>query len=200
MMECNKSLTIASCYETEKLPLYNAQEPLLFSNQQNKWTCNMSVRSFAAGGILIGMVDQVIFVGTVIFMSKRWGEEPHPENNWDAFLYIIFLMLSRVDILTAISITIILKLTDKNVVRNLMGKEWTPQRAISAEHHFLAGILLGSFCIWIFVVIWTPLPLPMIAELTGIVAIDLVLFYFVIRYLAVWRCGDDALEVPANRK
>jgi hypothetical protein len=201
IMEINQRLHAASCYETERLSMEEAKLPLLSSPQPNKWIQKISLRSFVVAGILVGIVDQAISVGSVIFMSKRWGTEPHPKTSWDMFLYIILSMLSRMDILmvAALSIAALIKLTERKFLQNLMGDQWTPQKAVRMECVFLAGIVLGSFFIWILVGMWMPLPFSTLVELSGVVVIDLLLFYYVIRCLFAWRDDEnDPDDDPEN--
>jgi hypothetical protein len=178
-----------------------AKQPLLSSPQPNKWIQKMSLRSFVVAGILVGIVDQTVSVGTVIFMSKRWGTEPHPKTSWDMFLYIVLSMLSRVDILmvAALSIAVLVKLTERKFLQKYMGDHWTPEEALRMESVFLAGVVLGSFLIWILVGMCTRLPFSTLVELSGVVVIDLILFYCVIRWLFLLRDDENAFcDDPEN--
>jgi hypothetical protein len=142
----------------------------------------------------VGLVDQVISLGSIVAISRKWGLEPNPSNTSEWILYTLLSVLGRVDILmfATFSLAGILKLTEwgTKALQQMLGNQWNLAYSIRLESLFFEGLVLGSFLVCLVVTYFTELPLSTVAALGGLVAIDLILYYCLVRILLVWRRGE----------
>jgi hypothetical protein len=193
-MRRQNQLQTASCYDHDSTT--TLKEPLLLLENKEQ---EEPKDEDGSSCLLQGLAGQVICLALEVAISRKWGSEPHPSDTSEWILYTLLWVLSRVNILmfTIFTLAVILNLTEggPKLVQQMLGNQRHLAYWIGLESLFFEGVLLGFFSVYLVVLFFTEVPLSAAAALAGKAAVNLSLYYFVVRFfLVVWQHGEDNNE------
>jgi hypothetical protein len=146
-------------------------------------------------GFVIGLITKAVTFGSFAFLLRRWGENPQHKIHTDSFFYIMILVLSQIEyvVYIAISIGLTFSLINLGVMsysekKDDLEEAYSPMNRLQKKRlafvlsvNFLAGgVVFGSIPVWLVVGILWGLPMAVLPNL-ALSIVCLVVFYLLLR-------------------